>query len=61
VWEGGDSRFGHTVWQSIDATVVGGTLTEILKLSLSRARPSQTSDPNQLFRAMARRASPAVK
>lgn len=26
VWEGGETRIGRTLWQSIDATVVGGGL-----------------------------------
>jgi undecaprenyl-diphosphatase len=47
---GGDSRFGHTVWQSIDATVVRAAVTETLKVSLGRERPSQTNDPNQWFK-----------
>lgn len=50
LWQGGDTRLGHTVWQSIDATVVGGAVTEILKVSFSRQRPSQTNDPNEWFK-----------
>jgi membrane-associated phospholipid phosphatase len=50
LWEGGDSRFGHAVWQSIDATVIASAVTEVLKISLSRQRPSQTNDPNEWFK-----------
>jgi membrane-associated phospholipid phosphatase len=50
LWEGGESRFGHTIWQSIDATVVGGAASEILKVSFSRQRPSQTNNPNEWFK-----------
>ena len=50
LWAGGESRFGRTIWQSIDATVVGGAATEILKYAFSRERPSETNDPNQWFK-----------
>jgi membrane-associated phospholipid phosphatase len=49
VWDGGDTRLGRTLWKSIDATLAGGLAAEGLKLAFSRARPSQTSDPNQWF------------
>jgi membrane-associated phospholipid phosphatase len=50
LWEGGDTRLGHAVWQSIDATVIGSAVTEVLKVSLSRQRPTQTNDPNEWFK-----------
>jgi membrane-associated phospholipid phosphatase len=50
LWEGGNTRFGHTIWQSIDATVVGGVVSEVSKYAFSRERPSQTSDPNEWFK-----------
>ena len=49
LWEGGDTRLGRTMWKSIDATLVGGLAAEGLKLAFSRARPSQTSDPDLWF------------
>ena len=49
VWEGGETRFGRTLWQSIDATVAGFTVSEALKYTLSRARPNQTDNPNKWF------------
>jgi membrane-associated phospholipid phosphatase len=49
VWEGGDTRLGRTMWKSIDATLVGAVAAEGLKFAFSRARPSQTSDPNKWF------------
>jgi len=39
VWEGGDSRWGKTLWQSVDATVAGGVLATGLKYAFSRVRP----------------------
>ena len=49
LWEGGDTRLGRTLWKSIDATLIGGGVAEVMKLSFSRARPNQTSDPDQWF------------
>ncbi len=49
VWEGGETRLGRTLWQSIDSTVVSGVLCQALKYSFSRARPSQTDNPNLWF------------
>src|ERR1700690_1010964 len=42
LWEGGETRFGHTIWQSIDSTAVSAVAAEILKFSFSRERPDQT-------------------
>jgi undecaprenyl-diphosphatase len=50
LWEGGEERFGRTLWQSIDATVIGAVSSEVLKFTFSRERPDKTSDPNQWFR-----------
>ena len=50
LWEGGEERFGRTLWQSIDATVLGGVSSEVLKRVFSRERPDRTSDPNQWFK-----------
>jgi undecaprenyl-diphosphatase len=49
LWEGGEDRFGRTLWQSIDSTLIGGVSSTALKYVFSRERPSQTSDPNKWF------------
>ena len=49
LWRGGEDRLGHTAWQSIDATLVGGIASEVLKRTFTRERPNETSDPNQWF------------
>ena len=49
LWEGNDTRLGHTMWQSIDATMVGGVAAQGMKMAFSRARPNQSSDPDQWF------------
>jgi membrane-associated phospholipid phosphatase len=58
-WEGGDTRLGHTMWQSIDSTLVGGVASEALKLAFSRARPNQTSDPNRWFQGSGNNSFPS--
>lgn len=49
LWEGDDTRFGHTSWQSIDSMLIGTVTAAGMKLVFSRARPTQTDDPNQWF------------
>lgn len=49
LWEGGKTRLGRTWWQSVDASILGGLSSSVLKLAFTRARPSQTSDPNKFF------------
>jgi hypothetical protein len=47
LWLGNDNDLGHTFWQSIDSSAVASVGAELLKLSLSRARPNQGNDANQ--------------
>ncbi len=49
LWEGNDSRLGHTMWQSIDATMVAGVAAQGMKMAFSRSRPNQAPDPDQWF------------
>jgi undecaprenyl-diphosphatase len=49
LWEGSDSRLGHTYWESIDAVAIGAVTAQVMKVTFSRARPSQTDDPNLWF------------
>ncbi len=48
-WEGGGTRLGKTLWQSVDSLVLTTAATTAGKLVFTRARPSQTSDPNLWF------------
>ena len=59
LWEGGEERFGRTLWQSIDASVMGGVSAQLLKWTFSRARPSQTSDPNEWFKGRGHESFPS--
>ena len=44
----GEERFGRTLWQSIDATVIGGVSSEVLKQVFSRERPDSDLRPQPL-------------
>jgi undecaprenyl-diphosphatase len=49
-WIGDDEGgFGHTLWQSVDASVVSGISAEVLKYAFSRARPNQGLGPDKWF------------
>jgi PAP2 superfamily len=49
LWEGDQTRLGHTYWQSIDSVALGTASAAILKLAFSRARPAQSDNPNDWF------------
>jgi undecaprenyl-diphosphatase len=49
LWEGNDTRLGHTLWQSIDATMVGGVAAQGMKMAFTRSRPNQSPDPDLWF------------
>jgi len=49
-WEGGESRIGKTLWQSVDSVVFSTVATTSGKYLFTRARPTQTDDPNQWFK-----------
>ncbi len=59
LWRGGDDRLGHTAWQSIDATLVGGVASEVLKRTFTRERPNETNDPNQWFQGSGHNSFPS--
>lgn len=59
LWEGGDSKFGDTLWRSLDAMLLSAGTTEISKFAFSRERPSQTSDPNQFFKGHGNQSFPS--
>ena len=50
LWEGSDSRLGRTFYQAIDASIIGGVSSEVLKHTFRRLRPTETDDPNQWFK-----------
>jgi PAP2 superfamily len=50
LWLGNDDKLGHTLWQSVDSSVISGIGAQLLKYGFSRARPDQGNDPNRWFR-----------
>jgi PAP2 superfamily len=60
LWEGGESRLGRTLWESIDASVAGGLTSEVLKLAFSRVRPIDShGDPNLWFKGHGNQSFPS--
>lgn len=49
LWEGSDSRLGRTLFQAVDASIIGGVSSEVFKRTFRRERPSQTDDPDRWF------------
>jgi len=50
LWEGGETPIGKTMWQSVDSMLLSAVAANGAKLVFTRARPSQTDDPNQWFK-----------
>jgi membrane-associated phospholipid phosphatase len=51
LWEGGETRMGVTWWQSIDASVSSGIVSQVMKVAFSRVRPIDSGgDPNLWFK-----------
>jgi len=51
LWEGGETRFGRTLWQSIDASAASGLVALGMKYAFSRVRPdASNNDPNLWFK-----------
>jgi PAP2 superfamily protein len=51
LWEGGETRLGRTLWQSVDASAASGILALAMKYAFSRVRPhASNNDPNLWFK-----------
>ena len=59
LWEGDDSRFGHTWWQSVDSLALGVLTSEAMKRAFSRERPATTDDPNRWFQGHGQKSFPS--
>jgi undecaprenyl-diphosphatase len=60
LWEGGDTRFGRTLWQSIDASASSGVVALALKYATSRVRPIDSGgDPNLWFKGHGNQSFPS--
>ncbi|MFL6694650.1 MAG: phosphatase PAP2 family protein [Ramlibacter sp.] len=59
LWEGNDTRLGHTFWKASEAMVIGDASAEGLKRVFRRARPDQGNDPNDWFGPSTHRSFPS--
>ena len=59
LWEGDQTRLGHTYWQSVDSVVLGTVSAAVLKVAFSRARPAQTDNPNDWFKGRGHNSFPS--
>jgi PAP2 superfamily len=50
LWLGNNDELGHTLWQTVDASVVSGLAATVMKYAFGRARPTQGNDPNAWFK-----------
>ncbi len=49
LWQGDDSRLGHSAWQATDSLIIGEVTAAAMKIAFSRARPSQSTDSGRWF------------
>ena len=50
LWFGNDNELGHTLWQTLDSSIISGLAADAMKRAFSRARPNQGNDPNAWFK-----------
>jgi hypothetical protein len=61
LWYGNDDKLGHTLWQTVDASVISGVGAQLLKYGFSRARPDQGGDPNLWFKGSGHDSFPSAE
>lgn len=59
LWEGNDTRFGHTMWQSGDALAMSFAADFALSNTFQRQRPEDTSNPNRWFQGFGNTSFPS--
>ncbi|HSY06568.1 MAG TPA: phosphatase PAP2 family protein [Steroidobacteraceae bacterium] len=60
LWEGGETRFGRTLWQSVDASAASGIVALAMKYTFSRVRPNASNnDPNLWFQGHGNQSFPS--
>jgi PAP2 superfamily len=60
VWEGGETRLGRTLWQSVDASAASGIVALAMKYAFSRVRPiDSNNDPNLWFKGHGNQSFPS--
>jgi hypothetical protein len=60
LWEGGETRLGRTLWQSVDASAASGIVALAMKYAFSRVRPIESNnDPNLWFKGHGNQSFPS--
>lgn len=60
LWEGGETRVGRTLWQSVDASAGSGIVAYAMKYAFSRVRPAASNgDPNLWFKGKGNQSFPS--
>ena len=50
LWFGNDDELGHTMWQTLDSSIISGLAADVMKRAFGRARPEQGNNPNAWFK-----------
>jgi undecaprenyl-diphosphatase len=61
VWLGSDDAFGHTLWQTVDASVVSGIGATALKFAFGRSRPAAGQGSNSWFHGRSNESFPSAE
>ena len=61
LWEGGETRFGRTMWQSVDASLVSGLAAVVLKFTFHARDPARPITPTSGLKGAVTRASLAAR
>jgi undecaprenyl-diphosphatase len=59
VWLGNDDEFGHTLWQTIDASVASAVASQVLKETTGRPRPRSGEGPDAWFKGSGNNSFPS--
>lgn len=52
LWLGDQSKLGDTFWRSLDSMAVSSAISQGIKWTFQRERPSHTSDPGKFFQGI---------
>ncbi len=61
LWEGDDSRYGHTSWQATDSLLLGLVTSTAMKAVFTRARPNQGGNPDLWFQGSGNYSFPSAE
>ena len=60
LWLGNDDDdLGHTMWQTLDSSIISGAIADVLKVTVGRPRPDQNNDPNAWFKGSGHQSFPS--